>query len=67
LFAGAQRGIPSLAAPQINTGQGINPTQQLADTLSGITNKPIRAYVVSSDISSQQALDRRINRAGTFS
>jgi hypothetical protein len=67
LFAGAQRGIPSVAAPQINTGQGINPTQQLADTLSGITNKPIRAYVVSSDISSQQALDRRINRAGTFS
>jgi hypothetical protein len=67
LFAGAQRGIPSIAAPQINTGTGINPTQQLADTLSGITNKPIRAYVVSSDISSQQALDRRINRAGTFS
>lgn len=67
LFTGAQRGIPSVAAPQINTGQGINPTQQLADTLSGITNKPIRAYVVSSDISSQQALDRRINRAGTFS
>lgn len=67
LFAGAQRGIPRTQAPQVNDGRGISPTRQIAETLSGVTSKPIRAYVVSSDISSAQALDRRTSRAATFS
>ena len=53
--------------PQINTTTGANPTSQIAQTLSQTTKKPIQAYVVSTEISSQQALDRRTNRAATFS
>jgi hypothetical protein len=56
----------SLSVPQIQSGQGVNPTTQIASTLSQVTNKPVQAYVVSSQISSQQALDRRTNVASTF-
>jgi hypothetical protein len=53
--------------PQIEgTGGGSNPTTQLAQTLSAASNKPIKAYVVSGDVTSQQALDRRTTRAATF-
>jgi hypothetical protein len=57
--------IPSIQAPQIQTTAGQNPTAQIAQTI-GASQKPIKAYVVSQDISSQQALDRRTNRAATF-
>jgi hypothetical protein len=43
----------------------MNPTQQIGETLTQ-SQRPIRAYVVSQDISSQQALDRRTNVAATF-
>jgi len=59
--------IATKSAPTVqgtNTGQ--NPTQQLADTLAQRTDKPIKAYVVSGDVSSQQALDRRTSVAATF-
>ena len=46
---------------------GNNPTSQIADTLANTTKKPVKAYVVSTDMSSHQALDRRTNRAATFS
>jgi hypothetical protein len=59
--------IPNMAAPQISTTGGANPTAQIADTLAASSGKPIKAYVVSGDVSSQQALDRRTNRAATFS
>jgi hypothetical protein len=58
--------IAPTAAPQIQTGGGMNPTQQIGETISA-SQKPIRAYVISGDITSQQALDRRTNRAATFS
>ena len=54
-------------APTINTTGGQNPTSQIADTLAAASGKPIKAYVVGQDVSSQQALDRRTNRAATFS
>jgi hypothetical protein len=57
--------VGGTAAPQIQTGEGINPSQQIGQTISA-ASKPVRAYVVSGDISSQQALDRRTNRAATF-
>ena len=57
--------VPTAAAPQIQTSGGMNPTTQIAQTISG-AQQPIRAYVVSGEISSQQALDRRTNRAATF-
>jgi hypothetical protein len=58
--------LPTIAAPQIQTTGGMNPTQQIGETLAA-SQKPIKAYVVSGEISSQQALDRRTSRAATFS
>ena len=61
-------GAPSaMASPQIQTGQGINASSQIAQTVAAASGKPVRAYVVSGDVSSQQALDRRTNVAATFS
>ena len=57
----------STATPQINTATQNNPSSQIAQTLASTTKKPIQAFVVSTEISSQQALDRRTNRAATFS
>jgi hypothetical protein len=58
--------IAPTAAPQIQTGGGMNPTQQIGETISA-SQRPIRAYVISGDVTSQQALDRRTSRAATFS
>ena len=58
-------GVPSMATPQMQTGGGMNPTQQIGETIAN-SRAPIKAYVVSQDISSQQALDRRTNVAATF-
>jgi len=56
------------AIPQITGTQGqASPGQQIAQTLSARTDKPLKAYVVSGDVTSQQALDRRTTRAATFS
>ena len=58
--------VSPTAAPQIQTSGGMNPTQQIGETISA-SQRPIKAYVVSGDITSQQALDRRTSRAATFS
>jgi hypothetical protein len=58
--------VAATAAPQIQTGGGMNPTQQIGETISA-AQRPIKAYVVSGDMTSQQALDRRTSRAATFS
>ena len=59
--------IPQLNAPEINITGGQNPSTSIAQSLSNATNRPIKAYVVSTEMSSQQALDRRTNRAATLS
>jgi len=56
----------SMASPQIQTTNAVNPSTQIAQTITG-AREPLRAYVVSGEISSAQALDRRTNRAATFS
>jgi hypothetical protein len=58
--------VTGTAAPQIQTTGGMNPTQQIGETISA-SQRPIKAYVVSGDVTSQQALDRRTTRAATFS
>ena len=58
--------VAGAAAPQINTAGGQNPTAQIGETIAA-SQKPIKAFVVSGDVSSQQALDRRTSRAATFS
>jgi len=60
--------VERAALPQITGTQGqATPGQQIAQTLAARTEKPIRAFVVSGDVTSQQALDRRTTRAATFS
>lgn len=61
--AGAQTGIPQIVGTQ---GQA-TPGAQIAQTIGAAQNRPIRAYVISGDVTSQQALDRRTTRAATFS
>ena len=51
----------------VGTSGQATPGQQIAQTLAARSEKPIKAYVVSGDVTSQQALDRRTTRAATFS
>jgi hypothetical protein len=50
---------PSMTAPSFNT-VGSSSTNQLAQTIGQQTQTPQRSYVVSSDVSTAQALDRNI-------
>jgi len=54
----------------VATGGEQNTGSQIAAAIAGARqrdeDKPLRAYVVSADVSSQQALDRRTNVAATF-
>jgi len=55
-----------MSIPQVQTTPGATPQTQLAATIGTAQDRPIKAYVVSQDISSNQALDRRTNGAATF-
>ncbi len=57
--------VSGAAAPQIQTSGGMNPTTQIAETINK-SQAPLKAYVVSGEVSSAQALDRRTSRAATF-
>ena len=50
---------PNVQAPSFNV-VGASATNQLAGAVAGQINAPLRAYVVGSDISDQQELDRNI-------
>lgn len=58
--------IASAAAPVIQGTAAATPGAQIADTLAAASGKPVKAYVVSGDVSSAQALDRRTSNAATF-
>ena len=58
--------VAAATAPQIQTGGGQNPSQQIADTIGAASGKPIKTYVLAQDVSSKQAFDRRTNNAATF-
>ena len=59
-------GPTAMQTPQIQGTQVATPGSQIAETLGAASGKPIKAYVVSGEISSQQAMDRKSNRAATF-
>ena len=61
--AGAGGG--SIPAPQFNI-VGQSGTNQLAQSISGRFDQPLRAYVVGSDVSTSQELERRRIRTATF-
>lgn len=56
--SGQSSGAPSVSAPSFNLVQGTG-TNQIAQGLSQ-QGAPIKAYVVSSDVSTSQSLDRNI-------
>jgi hypothetical protein len=58
--------VTSAPTPQINTGGGQNPSQQIAETIGAASGRPVQAYVVSQQVSSTQALDRRVNASASF-
>lgn len=58
--------IGNAAAPQMAEGVGANPSTQIAQTIGNASKEPVRAYVVSQDITSQQMLDRKVNNSAVF-
>ena len=57
----------SFTAPTIQTlPDGITTGGQIAESIAMARQQPIKAYVVSQDISSQQAMDRRTTAASTL-
>jgi hypothetical protein len=53
------------AAPAFNV-IGASPANQLAQTIGAQNNVPIKAFVVSSDVTTAQALDRNIIKSATL-
>jgi hypothetical protein len=51
---------PSAIAPPAFNVVGSNPTNQLADVISEQTQQPVKAFVVSNDVTAAQDLDRNI-------
>lgn len=62
--SGASTAVPSTPAQFNIVGQSY--TNQLAQTISAQQSKPIQAYVVGSEITTQQALDRNRVNNSTF-
>ena len=66
-FAPPPKPSTSFSAPELSAGgAGQGNTNVIAETIASSQNRPLRAYVVSSDISSQQAMDRRTSGAATL-
>ena len=56
---------PTLAAPSFNiVGQG--GTNQLAETIAGQDKQPIKAYVVSGDVTTAQSMERNIVQSASI-
>ena len=65
--AAVSKPTTSFTAPSINTlGGSTNPNNQIAESIAQSRQQPVRAYVVSGDISSQQAMDRRVTQSATL-
>ena len=62
---GAGGGMAAPAAPSFNV-VGASSTNQLAQTISSKEQQPLRTYVVSSDVSTAQSLDRNIIQSASI-
>jgi len=56
---GASVSVPTPQAPSFNV-VGASSNNQLAETIAGKTNEPMKAYVVASDVTTAQSLERNI-------
>jgi hypothetical protein len=60
-------GVAAGAAPQAKFNiVGSSSSNQLAATIAAQQNQPVKAYVVGTDMTTQQALDRNIQKNATF-
>jgi hypothetical protein len=66
-IGGSSGGDVSISQPQTNASQppafnvvGASGTNQLADAIGGQAQQPIKAFVVSNDVTSAQSMDRNI-------
>jgi len=57
---------PSMGPSVSIVGGSADPSAQLARSLASQQQTPIKAYTVATDMSTQQALDRRIQQNATF-
>lgn len=57
---GVSVSAPSAPAPPAFNVVGTSGTNQLADVIAGQSSKPMKAYVVSSEVSTAQSLERNI-------
>lgn len=64
-ISSAGAGGGTIPAPQFNI-VGQSGTNQLAQSISGRFDQPLRAYVVGGDVSTAQELERRRIRTATF-
>ena len=67
---GTDKGSPTIQAPVQSAPAfnivGQNETSQLAETIAGANQQPMRAYVVSNDVTTAQSLDRNIVQGATI-
>jgi len=63
--AGGGAGGGEVEAPDFNV-VGVGDVSQLATTLAGVTGQPIKAFVVSKEISTAQELDRNITSTASI-
>ena len=68
--SGGSVSAPTVSAPitpQFNIGGGASLSNQIAAGIgNGLQGSPVRTYVVSGEVSTNQALDRRIRANATF-
>jgi hypothetical protein len=58
---------PTFAGPSIGIiGGQVNSANQLTNAINGAMNKPQKNYVISSDVTTQQGLDRKISQNATL-
>ena len=62
---GAGRGSVSIQSPDFNV-VGASQTSQLSEAIATQEAKPVKAFVVGKDISTQQELDRNITNTASF-
>ena len=58
--------LPAASAPPAFNVVGQGGTSQLADAIGGQANQPVRAYVVSNDVTTAQGLERNIVEGATI-
>ena len=64
---GGTASVPAaVSTPPAFNVVGATETSQLAQTIATAQQKPVRAYVVSTDVSTQQALDRKTSNQATL-